>query len=66
MIAHICDKCGDTYTEEWRLMIVKKDGIKVDLCPKCQKALSEWLRIPDVVFVPATGTGGMNTRKREG
>lgn len=35
MKAHICDKCGDVYTEEWRLMIVKKDDIKVDLCPKC-------------------------------
>ena len=61
MKAHICDKCGDVYTEEWRLMIVKKDDIKVDLCPKCQKALSEWLRIPYGAF--AGGGEEMNTKK---
>ena len=53
MIAHICDKCGDIYTGEWRLTIVKKDGYKADLCPKCQSVLSEWLQnFGNAVLVP--------------
>lgn len=50
MITHICDKCGKHYADKWQLMIIKRDG-KIDLCPNCQKALREWLGIPEVVPV---------------
>ena len=52
MIAHICDKCREVYTSEWGLIIVKKNGYKIDLCPNCQSSLAEWLGIPEVVLVP--------------
>ena len=52
MKAHICDKCGDIYTAEWRLEIIKRDGTIIDLCPKCQSVLSEWLRNFGAVLVP--------------
>ena len=56
MIAHICDKCGQVYTKEWRLIIVKKDGYKIDLCPNCQEGLKEWLGIPEAVFETTNDT----------